>query len=85
MAKSSSTAAAEASAMRKKLSVAYDAIGLYRKTFDQTLLLPPLTSKLLNVYVNYIKLYNAYPYDSNAVPCYKPEQSTPIEFTCIWS
>ena len=66
MAKSSSIAAAEASAMRKKPSVAYDAIGL-RKTFDQTLLLPPLTSKLLIVYVNYIKLYNANPYDSDAV------------------
>ena len=39
----------------------------FRKTFDQTLLLPPLTSKLLIVYVNYIKLYNAYSYDSNAV------------------
>ena len=73
MAKSSSTAAAEASAMRKKPPVAYDAIGL-RNTFDPTLLLPPLTSKLLIVYVNYIKLYNAYPYDSNAVlSLLKPE------------
>ena len=66
MAKSSSIAAAEASAMRKKPSVAYDAIAL-RNTFDQTLLLPLVTSILLIVYVNYIKLYNAYPCDSNAV------------------
>ena len=38
-------------------------IGL-RNTFDQTLLLPLVTSNLLIVY---IKLYNSYPYDSNAV------------------
>ena len=84
MAKSSSIAAAEASAMRKKPSVAYGAIGL-RNTFKpfcchhwlvNCSLFMWITSRCTMHIPMTVMLFS---------PCYKPEQSTPIEFTCIWS
>ena len=70
--------------MRKKPSVAYDAIGL-RNTFKpfcchhwlvNCSLFMWITSRCTMHIPMTVMLFS---------PCYKPKQSTPIEFTCIWS